>query len=182
MRSVLFYPHLQIGKLRLRSSPFSLIGLGLTWPTFREHVCLFDGGVGERDANGFLFHLLPGSPPGSPGLCQAWLPGSCLLLICPSSDHPCPVLQAEGWVWPSWFQLGTRKLARGIFSPGFWRSQRSFILGGTGHSGTQLANTGLMGCREDRLQGREWGQGEGANVTLSVSVAQGNSGDASPGS
>ena len=70
----------------------------------------------------------------------------------PGSDVPWPVLQAEGWVLPSWFQLGTRKLARGIFSPGFWRSQRSFILGGAGHSGTQLANTGLLGCRADRLR------------------------------
>jgi hypothetical protein len=68
---------------------------------------------------------------------------------------------------PSWFQLGTRKQARGIFSPGCWRSQRSFILVGAGHSGTQLANAGLLGCRADRLQGREWGQGgEGANEIL----------------
>ena len=75
---------------------------------------------------------------------------------------------------PSWFQLGTRKLVRGIFSPGFWRSQRSFILGGTGHSGTQLANAGLMGCRTGRLRGREWGHGgEGASVALLRSVAGG---------
>ena len=46
----------------------------------------------------------------------------------------------------SWFQLGIRKRERGRFSPGFWRSQRSFILGGAGHSGTQLANAGLLGC------------------------------------
>ena len=56
---------------------------------------------------------------------------------------------------PSWFQLGTRKLARGIFSPGFWRSQRSFILGGAGRSGTQLANAGLLGCRADRASGNK---------------------------
>lgn len=60
---------------------------------------------------------------------------------------------------PSWFQLGTRKLARGIFSPGFWRSQRSFILGGAGHSGTQLANAGLMGYRVDKT-----GCGAGSGV------------------
>lgn len=71
---------------------------------------------------------------------------------------------------PSWFQLGTRKRARGIFSPGFWRSQRSFILGGASRSGTQLANAGLLGCR---LQGREWGQGgEGANVIFAISGAR----------
>lgn len=55
---------------------------------------------------------------------------------------------------PSWFQLGTRKLARGIFSPGFWSSQRSLILGGAGHSGAQPANSGLMGRRAGRPQGR----------------------------
>lgn len=151
------------------------------WPTSREHPCLSDGAE-ERGAerHGFLFHLLPGSTPLILVLCRAQVPGSRLPTICPSSAGPWPVLQAEGWVLPSWFQLGTRKLARGIFSPGFWRSQRSFILGGTGHSGTQLANTGLMGCRADR---QAVGQGEvsgrrGAKVTLPIFEAGGNRGDA----
>lgn len=135
-----------------------------------------DRGVGRH---GFLFHLLPGSTLRSPVLCQAWLPGSCVLRICcPPSDSPWPVLQAEGWVLHSWFQLGTRKLARSIFSPGFWRSQRSFILGGAGHSGTQLANTGLLDCRADRLWGTVQGQGGGgANMTC-PSLGLGTSGDA----
>lgn len=60
---------------------------------------------------------------------------------------------------PSWFQLGTRKLARGIFSPGFWRSQRPFILGGASHRGTQPANAGLTGSRATGQAG--FGAGSG---------------------
>lgn len=63
---------------------------------------------------------------------------------------------------PSWFQLGSRKQARGIFSPGFLRSQRSFILGDAGHSGTLLATAGpLAGGQTGFRAGREE-----SNVTL----------------
>lgn len=131
-------------------------------------------GVGKRGAGRRGFFSSISSTPWGPGLSQAWLPGGCGPVICPSSYGPRPVLQAEGWVLPSWFQLGTRKLVRGIFSPGFWRSQRSFILGDSGHSGTQLANAGLLGCSTDGLRGRAGGQGgEGASVTLLRSVAGG---------
>lgn len=151
------------------------------WHAFREHPCLSDGAE-ERGAerHGFLFHLLPGSTPLIPVLCQARVPGSRLPTIYPSSTGPWPVLQAVGWVLSSWFQLGTRKLARGIFSPGFWRSQRSFILGGAGHSGTQLANAGLMGCKADRRAvGQRVGSGRReAKVTLPIFVPGGNCGDA----
>lgn len=149
------------------------------WPALREHPCLSDGAEEKgAERHGFLFHLLPGSTPLIPVLCQARVSGSRLPTICPSSAGPWPVLQAEGWVLPSWFQLGTRKLARGIFSPGFWRSQRSFILGGAGHSGTQLANAGLMGYRVDRQAvGQGVGSGRrGAKVTLPIFVAGGNRG------
>lgn len=112
------------------------------------------------ERQGFLLHLLPGSTPWIPTLYPVQLRAAASRSACPWSDGRWPVLQAEGWVLPSWFQLGTRKLARGIFSPGFWRSQRSFIVGGTGHSRTQLANAGLLGCRADRLRAGSGVRGE----------------------
>lgn len=98
-------------------------------------------------------------------LSAVWAPPTALVGRLMSS--PCTmrwstpaVLQAEGWVLPSWFQLGTRKRARGIFSPGFWRSQRAFILRGAGRSGTMLPTlgSGLWGCKHAGHGVREWGR------------------------
>lgn len=75
----------------------------------------------------------------------------------------CPSVQG----WPKACPAGGRvslaqlvpvrlqKAGEGIFSPGFSRSQRSFILGDAGHIGTGLATAGPLGCRAGRLQGRE---------------------------